>query len=167
MKTERILELADMLDAHAEAVAKMESPRLEMGFNMTTWGDKGYDVYGHTCGTAACIAGWAAAAFGYTGRAKIFNPLRAEGLGLYAHDGQGGVLEIMGRVLGLTGDQAGQLFTPNDYWDEGEDDAALACPAFASITPSEAAVTLRKLAETGEVDWSHVKERHDAEWGAA
>lgn len=160
MNTERILELADMLDAHAEAVAKLESLSPDMGFNMTTWGDKRRDdVSGHTCGTAACIAGWAAAAFGYTGRAKKFNPKRAEGLGDYGCYNDG-VIEVMGRVLGLTEDQARRLFVPDDVWDYGW---LLSYYEFVSITPSEAAVCLRNLAATGKVDWTHVKERYAAQ----
>lgn len=46
-------------------------------------------------------------------------------------------------LLGLDEDRADALFLP--YGCDWED-----------ITPAHAAQTLRKLAETGEVDWSHV-----------
>lgn len=163
MNTERILELADMLDAHAEAVAKLEDLSPDMGFNMTTWGEKRRgDVYGHTCGTAACIAGWTAAAFGYAGRAKKFDPKRAEGLAEHCHT-NGGVIETMGRVLGLNEDMALKLFVPDGVWDNDKKLWLLSYDEFASITPREAAVCLRNLAATGEVDWTHVRERYAAQ----
>ncbi len=81
----------------------------------------------HTCGTPSCIAGWAVAMLrGDTlGTKKI--PL---GAGNDAAD-----------YLGLTNRQSTDLFYPQlDDWE--------------GITPEDAAHTLRKLAHTGEVEWS-------------
>lgn len=86
------------------------------GFCMDTWQ--------HPCGTPACIGGWAAFA---SGKSLIH--------GLIWNDAQD--------HLGLSDDQSGDLFYPNNY--EGE---------WSDITPAHAAAVLRNLAETGQVDWS-------------
>lgn len=161
MNTERLLKLADLLDAHAELE---EETQVELGFNMGVWGAKGHvDKGGHPCGTAACIAGWAAAYFGYTGRAEKLDARRAGGLGDHFAFG---AVQGMAPVLGLSNEQASRLFVPDQVRLEGGDHV-LSVNEFLSITPSEAAVTLRNLAETGEVDWSHVRERFQSELEAA
>lgn len=161
MNTERLHKLADLLDAHA---ALEEGSNVELGFNMITWGARcSVDKGGHPCGTAACIAGWAAAYFGYAGRAEKFDIKRALNL---AEHFNGDVISGMAPVLGLTLRQARALFLPNTPGHQRLSER-LSLMESLSITPSEAAVTLRKLAETGEVDWSHVKERYQAELEAA
>jgi hypothetical protein len=81
------------------------------------------------CGTVACIAGWTYLTYGDLG-------------------GSGNPHESAENHFGLDEDRADSLFTPRskDGLNASYDD----------ITPAHAAQTLRKLAATGEVDWSHV-----------
>lgn len=91
-------------------------------------------VYFHNCGTPSCIAGWA--------MAMEFNDY-SEKLRRKAEKSFGdacGPFEdrIPGNFLGITPRQEGELFAPRNRSD---------------ITPTQAAATLRRLAETGEVKW--------------
>ena len=89
MKTERILEIADLIEAGRD----------DMTFDMTTFGTADTE-----CGTAACIAGWAVARYGACGQQHDFDherPLRA------------GVDEYARRGLCLTEEEARSLFLPN------------------------------------------------------
>jgi len=151
MKTERIKKLADILDAEQEAVDAAHSDSVRrFGFNMANYAARNdTDVEGHHCGTVACVAGWAVASFGVSGRAKKVDPRR-----LFTPGRLSFIHKTAEELLGLSKLQSGDLFLGTNI-------------PYNHITPGDAAVTLRKLAETGEVDWSHVKERHDAEWGAA
>ena len=83
----------------------------------------------HDCGTPACIAGWAAwEASGRQSR-DLYD--------IYA-DVEGQAREF----LGIGYSEADVLFYPP-------------FPViYATVTPTEAAATLRHLAETGRVDWS-------------
>lgn len=90
---------------------------------------KGFNMtnWHHKCGTPSCIAGWAFAMMNgdNSGSEKI--PL--------------GASDDAAKYLGLTPNQSADLFFPRlEDWD--------------SITPEDAAGTLRKLAYTGEVEWS-------------
>jgi hypothetical protein len=82
----------------------------------------------HDCGTPACIAGWAA-----------WEAVGRKNGDLYDFD-----LDIEGKArdfLGISPTKADALFYPYEF------------KAYGEITPSEAAATLRRLAETGQVDW--------------
>lgn len=134
MKTDRILKLADLIEAGDD----------KLGFNMNTYGSAGggyKDLSGHNCGTVACIAGWTVAAFGLSGRATKFNAFRAmkTNQGLSAH-----ILST--KLLGLSGRNAAKLLAPNSVEDWNQ------------ITSTVAARCLRNLAETGEVDWEKAME---------
>lgn len=83
------------------------------------------------CGAVACIAGWTYLTYGPGEYSAEVHLSAAE-------------------HLGLNRNQADELFIPDysNLFDSLTD--------WDSITPAHAAQTLRKLAETGEVDWSHV-----------
>jgi hypothetical protein len=83
------------------------------------------------CGTVACIAGWTYLTYG--------DPA-----------GEGDPHELAAIHLGLDEDRADDLFLPNPLTS-----GLPSCVTYAQITPAHAAQTLRKLAATGEVDWSH------------
>ena len=91
MNKERILEIADLIEAGHEG----------MVFDMTTFGDE------HPCGTAACIAGWAVVRFGENGGAPNV-AWQIEGPDVFS-----GALS----VLGLSFPEAQRLFTPNERRD--------------------------------------------------
>lgn len=81
----------------------------------------------HNCGTPSCIAGWAAALS--RGDTKGIT-------GIPVH-----VSDIAIEYLDLDDEQAHDLFCPPGHdWE--------------SITPSDAAATLRLFAETGKVKWA-------------
>lgn len=85
--------------------------------------------WANSCGTVACIAGWT-----YLTYADEVIP--------------GSAGTVAAEILGLDEEVANSLFVPTD--EDGLD------AMYEDITPAHAAQTLRKLAETGEVDWSHV-----------
>lgn len=122
MNVERIRQLA----------AHLREPTTAPHFDMDRWLQSnatnrmpiGQAIY--TCGTVACIAGHATA---------LFQPdIWVESVGVW---------EIAERLLGLTEDEASDLFLPTDFRDN-----------LSTITPEEAAATLDHLAATGEVDWT-------------
>ena len=121
MNKERILEIADLIETGHE----------RMVFDMTEWGEE------HPCGTAACIAGWTVARFGWNGRAMKIDHRRPLGGGRDVFDG---ALS----VLGLSFPEAPRLLAPN----EGRDGVSM-----TEVTAPHAVRTLRHLAKTGEVDW--------------
>lgn len=94
MNKERILEIADLIEAGHEG----------MVFDMSTYGHR------HPCGTAACIAGWTVARFGKTGRAKNIDPRRPLA-------DKYNVKIWAAKVLGLDADTRFSLFMPNTYKD--------------------------------------------------
>lgn len=133
MNTERILILADFIES-------LPDERLDMCY----WakdedGDENLGLSPatvlHNCGTAACLGGYTEA---------LFNPTRTGfrgTLGLWTPDAPL-PSDSAGTLLGLTVAQAHNLFMPphaNGAWD--------------CITPAIAADTLRRLAETGQVEW--------------
>lgn len=81
----------------------------------------------HLCGTPACIAGWAEWSRDGENSDKPWVTFRS---GM--------------NYLEITVAQASALFEPTHM-------------VWPDITPAQAATTLRKLAETGKVDWSHVE----------
>lgn len=89
------------------------------------------------CGTMACIAGWAYELTLTSDKSKCVsvNYLHSEAV----------------KFLGITSEQAGPLFAPNDVID------------YYSVTVDEAIKTLDILIDTGLVDWSHVLEREAQE----
>lgn len=131
MNKQRILELADFIE-HVE-----ERTNCELHFNMAYYAAPS----AHSCGSVACIAG--SAVFLYN--RKHFDisagytelPLDSPNIP-QTHN------EAM-ELLELSVAQAGELFTPYI--------------PLMRITKSEAVNTLRKLAETGVVDWSPVEKR--------
>ena len=129
METERILELADLIEAG--------QPNLH--FNMSTWGEPAWrhTATEHLCGTAACIAGWTVARFGKSGRATKVDHRRPV-------EFHGPVSDTAATVLGLDVDVAEGLFMPCLLRDG---------VSIGEVTASHAVRTLRHLAETGEVDW--------------
>jgi len=124
MNKERILKLADIIEVQDDA-----SIHDYDGFSMSG--------YFHSCGTPACIAGFA--------MAMEFDDY-SEGLKAKAKESAIGD-EVFGsfqdfvpaRYLGLDDDLRSSLFAPER--------------PLHNITPSMAAHTLRNLVETGEVVW--------------
>lgn len=99
----------------------------------------------HTCGTTACIAGWAAYAAGYRGNDnEQIEVIAAEYLGLDTGDEPFYI---------MVGGEARKLFYPPIiYRDDDDGDAIL----YYQATAEEAAVVLNHLIETGEVKWDLV-----------
>lgn len=127
MNKERILALADLIEVQPHTTFEAE-----IGFSMDNWS--------HSCGTPSCIAGWACA----MEKPIDARPISERSL-WHARD-----------YLGLSAEQADALFEPDLRDDEQrEDNDHLAVTdLWDAITPSQAADTLRRLAETGEVVWS-------------
>jgi hypothetical protein len=124
----------EVINAVADAIARSELARCDVGFNMSKYvaSSEGWvDQTGHECGTVACIAGWTAMMFDADGNRLAAPDLPSE---FSAH-------MTAQSAMGLTSRQADALFTPDrlDY---------------ATITQCQAVAVLRKLAETGKVDWS-------------
>ncbi|MCK9361772.1 hypothetical protein M0Q28_06150 [Patescibacteria group bacterium] len=100
-----------------------------LGFNMGFFRFTGgaADASGHDCGTVACIAGTAVA------------------LGKLS-----GTFGAAAEWLDIPYDKVGQeLFYPGDA-------SGIRVRDWALITPAHAAAVLRRLAETGRVDWTAV-----------
>lgn len=100
----------------------------ELGFNMLFLREANeVDASGHNCGTVACIAGWACAL------GNIHSTFRAaaEWLDISYHEA--------GSELFFPGDESGIIVYD---WSE--------------ITPAHAAAVLRRLVETGKVEWAAV-----------
>lgn len=117
MNTENILKLADIIAAQPWACYNDENPDFVHGYYQ--------GCFYHSCGTAACIAGFATAVSRGDVSAKISNLSTSD------------VKHIAQAFLGLDRERASQLFYhgPND------------------ASPELAAAVLRNLAATGEVDW--------------
>lgn len=126
MNKEKLLQVADAIEA---------SELLHFGFNMKVFKDSTaigiLDNSGRGCGTVGCIAGWTIATF-QADHWKSGDP------DIFAFRAQ--------EELNLTDRQAHDLFfvgpaQENPYhpgWD---------------ATPAQAAMVIRHLAKTGEVDW--------------
>lgn len=95
------------------------------GFNM--------DDFDHVCGTPACIAGWAIAMRANDLSVNVRSAVDAE------FDSYSG---LASDYLGLSSGVGSDL-----YYGPGRD------VKLADITPAQAAATLRRLAETGKVEW--------------
>jgi hypothetical protein len=98
------------------------------------------------CGTVACIAGWAVAAFQSAGEREL---QRA-----------GGYLPPVfcraQEYLGLTNTEAYNLFTLQDLPEgHGQD---LCNYHMERITSAQAVKTIRDFVEIGVVNWDHIKE---------
>lgn len=124
INVENILKVADAIEQHSIA---------ELGFNMNyehyVSGEydrcESLDRSGHGCGTVACIIGWTNAVFA------------SEPLGLS---------ETAVAHLGISVRDGDRLFWPDkERW---------GIRTYDDITPAQAVSTLRRLAATGEVDWS-------------
>ena len=129
MNKEKVLALADMIESSRK--------RLEM------------EGFLNTCGTAACIAGFAFVAE----RGQSWRKSAAE----YWSDWGGGISipEIAQEYLELTEAQADELF----YVWKG--------PPLDAITREQAVETLRYLAQTGKVNWKRAAKLFPAESAAA
>jgi hypothetical protein len=129
MKIARINELAGFLANLPDAE-----------FDMTTWGHAGFKPL-HNCGTPACIGGWAAALF----EPNTFFPTRD-------------VNAYLAPILGLTLEQAQDLFTPNEGgWTSHPRGPGGTLPKGTNqsdLTRTMAVAVLRNLARTHRVDWS-------------
>lgn len=118
----------------------------------------------NVCGTSCCIAG---AATQFFAPQWVMEQIESEGgafrgeeLSFYsrfAGKGRLGVREKAMELLGLDDEQATLLFTPPEK---------LPYISYSSITPADAAITIRNLMASGKVDWSHVQERNrnSEEW---
>ena len=102
--------------------------------------------YDFTCGTPACIAGWACWQFAGDRKAAW---------GMHT-------LNLLNEYLGLGADDAAYLFTPTAHWDGEEHveyDMQSLPGELGNITPRHAAACLRHYADTGVVDWEAAKKR--------
>ncbi len=130
-----------------EAGAKYEDNN-GFEFNMNEWLEVRAQPGGHWCGTSCCIAG-AALQFGDP---ELLNTLVAERVSpdivtsRYVTIGnRSNVPQLAGQLLGLDEDEADKLFMPWDYYPDTYDE---------TITPDKAALVIRNLIQTGEVDWT-------------
>lgn len=95
------------------------------------------------CGTACCIAGAVC---------QFNQPFEVDHLDAWDNDeilfyGEGSVLERATSLLGISEEDANQLFTPEDVcWDE--------------VTADEAAKVIRNYLATGVVDYDKVLSEH-------
>ena len=118
MNKVRVRQLADML-LRGDLATRGKNP---IGYNQGTFGSgasRFRDMTGHHCGTNACIAGWAKAVWAPRSR---------------------NAYESARRVLGLTGEQASELFSG-------------VVPLSTEPTAAQAALVLYNLAVTGKVNW--------------
>lgn len=127
MNKERILALADVIEAQPHTDG--DSPS---GFNL--------DTATHACGTPSCIGGFACA----LGLSLNLDE------SLLNHLSDWSELSVGAQWLELTGESwrrgvSMELFAPS----------TISTSNWINVTPLDAAITLRKLAETGKVDWSH------------
>lgn len=123
----RLLELADIIEAQPHSDVTDEK-----GFCMAVWT--------HPCGTPSCIAGFAASLY-WKHYGEPAGPGRRTAWTAAAAWLTGIAVE---RVNADTREGTYVLFIPKT-----------ARRSLTEITPQEAALTLRKLAETGKIDWSH------------
>jgi hypothetical protein len=128
MRKEVILAVADAIEKH----------ELEVGFNMGVFvaeADEisGGDMSGHGCGTVECLAGWTVLLFDQQGKRRNMALKGAQVM--HSSD----ILISSAEAMGITSHEADQLFLPS----LGSD-----------VSSRTAANVLRRLAETGEVDWS-------------
>lgn len=126
MKKERILALADLIERQPHTTLEENH-----GFYMGNWT--------HNCGTPSCIAGWAAYA-------------SVDGI-LENMPGYGGYHEVGMDFLGICRKQADALFEPDLLSEEEKEEEVDPTEIWGFITPAQAAATLRRLAETGNVKW--------------
>ena len=125
--------------------------RYNRGFNMESYDQSndecsfnGGEVETHVgfqCNTTACIAGWACLVLRDDGMIRAKNDV----LSPDQIDSFPGTAR---RLLGITVDQANELFEPMNYTDLDRFKVD-----WNTITPRQAAKVLRHLAKTGEVDW--------------
>lgn len=137
MNKERLLELADLLESE-KVVGHFDMDYFFKSYNLsvpTHTHKLGAAEALNVCGTVACIAGWAVAAF---------NP-KLQGFQIDYE-------QIAADLLGLRYEQADRLFTPSDNGDDCDPEDEDRSPYAASA--KQAAKVVRHLAETGEVDWS-------------
>ena len=107
-------------------------------------GKYGYDqtMVLHACRTPACVAGWTVAVAGVgAAKAECCDVRKVTKFS---------VMEDAKELLALNEGQAADLFTCYPYYPDG------GVPMKGGLFPSpaDAARTLRRLAETGVVDWS-------------
>lgn len=133
MNKEKVLGVAFAIEHHTIKT---------LGFNMGCYFQEGsdddeepefHDQTGHLCGTTACIAGWAIALEDGVDRLHMMSRNSAN------------TFDRAQSILGLTYDQAEQLFLRRDHADSQDD--------LDRTTDDQAIATLKRLAETGEVSW--------------
>lgn len=96
------------------------------GFNMGH-----FNLNDHTCGTVCCIAG----------AVQQFNKLPEPNTGDAIED-----CRVIAKAIGLTAEQASVLFMADGYCHSSHE-------FMADVPPEEAARTLRRFMETGEIEW--------------
>jgi hypothetical protein len=134
MNIDNINLLADTIEDHAK---RKEGLRGEIGFNMdyiffTPLSERAKPKDNiDSCGTVACLAGWAGALAQPKASLRELN--ESEQL----------IRERAEVFLGLPSAEAGRLFYPSGVM-----------VSWGDITPKQAVRVLRHLAKTGKVDWS-------------
>ena len=131
MRKDRLLRLADRLELTRNRRDGMPCPpdHNELLFNMGEYLHQSWQ------GTTGCIAG----------RARIMSQEDTEE---FPHDNnpdEHPVMAIARQYLDLTQEEAKNLFAPSKY---------LGTLIRRSLTAQQAAQTVRRLAETGKIDWS-------------
>lgn len=140
MNTERLSAVADAIERGSPATSNL-------GFNMRDFAahvdaqHKDYTGRAPTCGTVACIAGWAASL-------AAQSPVTPQNR--YS-SGATGIFNTARNYLGLTEEEADSLFYVIEMGGYA-DDAIL-----TQITSAQAVAVLRHAAATGTIDWARVR----------
>lgn len=135
MNVDNILKVADMI------AATMHSGYSgEMGFNMQRWIAP---TANYGCGTTACICGWAELAKAQETHGEDFYIRSSRFNAGYEH------VDFGADYFGISFSEAYDLFLPKGYYSQ----ANSRMPYFEEIPPWMAVNVLRRLANTGEVDW--------------
>jgi hypothetical protein len=118
-------------------IGRLRSPSVEDHFDLSTYiTGRVEEPIGqaiHQCGSTACIAGHAVA---------IANPTLVHNFELTSANYPKGYHQQAQRWLGLTEEQADELFTPDAYEVK-----------YDRVTPQIAANVLQQLINTGQVTW--------------
>ena len=94
------------------------------------------------CGTRACIAGYAVMLFDETDAWQERFPLETP------NDAVPSIRQLAAQLLDLTQEQADLLFLPQE-----DPDPCRQIPPRYQVTPADAANTMYRMTETGEVQW--------------
>lgn len=136
LNTELLTRISDWLKAGAPETGQ------GFGFDMNTWIEAEALGDDNWCGTACCIAG-AALVFGDNEAVVTTLDAHSRGYGAGQFIHWYNIDTLAAEALGLNSYQAQRLFEPWSFFDIPD-----------HITPAQAAATIDRLIETGDVVWA-------------